>query len=266
MTTRNTHPNGVPCWVDLWTSDVAGSRHFYGELFGWEAEEPNLDFGGYFSFLRDGVRIAGAMGDMGDPDGDFFMAATDTWKPYLATDDIAATVEAARAAGATILSDAMEVGDLGSQAVLVDPTGAHVAFWQADTHPGFTVIDEPGAPSWFELHTRDHAAAVAFYHDVFGLDTEVAGDTDAFRYTTLVGPSGCGQVAGIMDSSSFLPDDIPPHWAVYFFVDDVDAAVAKVVDLGGTVHTAPEDTPYGRLAHVTDPAGAHFRLLAPLAQ
>ena len=32
---------------------------------------------------------------------------------------------------------------------------------------GFTVLNEHGAPSWFELHTRDHAAACAFYRSVF---------------------------------------------------------------------------------------------------
>jgi predicted enzyme related to lactoylglutathione lyase len=42
------------------TSDADRSRAFYGELFGWVAEEPNPDFGGYFNFTKDGVRIAAA--------------------------------------------------------------------------------------------------------------------------------------------------------------------------------------------------------------
>ncbi len=41
---------GAPCWADLWTSDVEGSRAFYSALFGWEAEEPSEEFGGYFMF------------------------------------------------------------------------------------------------------------------------------------------------------------------------------------------------------------------------
>ena len=69
-------------------------------------------------FTRDGVPIAGGMGDMGD------MPANDTWKVYLATDDIAKTVEAAEANGAEIIAPPMAVADLGIQAVLVDPTGA----------------------------------------------------------------------------------------------------------------------------------------------
>src|SRR5580693_8579310 len=88
MPTRDTAPIGSPCWADLWTSDVEGARKFYGELFGWEAQEPSPEFGGYFMFTRNGIPMAGGMGDMGD------IPAGNTWKIYLATDDIAKTVEA----------------------------------------------------------------------------------------------------------------------------------------------------------------------------
>lgn len=263
MTTRTVHPDGVPCWIDLWTSDVPGSRRFYADLFGWTPEEPNPAFGGYFNFVREGRRVAGAMGDMGAPGSDFHVAANDTWNVYLATGDIEATMAAARQAGAEIVGDCHAVGDLGHQVRLNDPTGAHLGLWQAGTHPGFTVLDEPGAPTWFELHTRDHDRAVAFYRDVFGITTETMSDTDEFRYTTLVGPSDCGQVAGIVDASSWLPDQMPAHWTVYWYTDDVDASVARVVELGGSVCNAAEDTPYGRIATVADPAGAVCNLRTP---
>jgi len=47
---------------------------------------------------------------------------------------------------------------------------------------------------------------------------------------------------------------------VYFSVDDVDAAAAKAVELGGTVLRDPEDTPFGRMADLTDATGAPFKL------
>ncbi|HEY1734337.1 MAG TPA: hypothetical protein VGG23_07810, partial [Acidimicrobiales bacterium] len=62
MTTREKAPVGAPCWADLWTSDVEGSRRFYRELLGWESGDPDPAFGGYFMFTRDGVPVAGAMG------------------------------------------------------------------------------------------------------------------------------------------------------------------------------------------------------------
>ena len=60
MTTRATAPAGAPCWTDLWTSDVEGSRRFYADVFGWQAEEPSEEFGGYFMFTRDGAPVASA--------------------------------------------------------------------------------------------------------------------------------------------------------------------------------------------------------------
>jgi hypothetical protein len=254
---RDRAPIGSPCWADLWTSDVEGSRKFYGELFGWEAQEPSPEFGGYFMFTRDGAPVAGGMGDMPD------MPAQNLWTIYLATNDIGKTVEAAEAHGAQVVSPPMAVADLGSQAVLIDPTGAQLGAWQPGTFPGFTVLHESGAPSWFELHTRDHAAAVAFYRSVFRWDTNSVGDSDEFRYTTMRDPSGGEDLAGVMGASAFLPEGVPSHWSVYWEVDDADAVVTKVKALGGSVVMDATDTPYGRLATVTDPAGAQFKLRRP---
>jgi predicted enzyme related to lactoylglutathione lyase len=122
------------------------------------------------------------------------------------------------------------------------------------------VLDEPGAPGWFELHTRDYERTVAFYRDVFGWDVHTAADTPGFRYSTL--GEGEGQLAGIMDAGGdFLPEGVPAHWSVYFSVESADAAVETIVRLGGSVVQPPEDTPYGRLATVADPTGAMFKLI-----
>ena len=64
-----------------------------------------------------------------------------------------------------------------------------------------------------------------------------------------------------MDASGFLPEGVPAHWAVYLRVDDTDAAVKTTTELGGAVVMPAEDTPYGRIAMVSDPTGAHFRLV-----
>jgi uncharacterized protein len=254
MPTRDSAPVGAPCWADLFSSDVEGSRRFYSELFGWEPQEPSAEFGGYFTFTRDGVEIAGCMGDMGD------IPATNTWNVYLATDDINKTVEATAAENGQVVAPPMDVADLGTQAMLNDPTGAHLGAWQAATFPGFTVIGEPGAPSWFELSTRDYTAALDFYRSVFGWDTAVVADNDEMRYSVMRDHQGEGEWAGIMDAAGFLGEGVPSHWSVYWEVEDVDAAIGKVKALGGSVVMDAEDTPYGRLATVTDPAGAEFKL------
>src|ERR1044072_8756642 len=107
----------------------------------------------------------------------------------------------------------MAVGDMGSMAVVTDAGGAAVGMWQPGTHKGMGVVGDPGAPAWFELPTRHHHASVEFYRDVFGWDAHTMSDTDDFRYTTL--GEGEGALAGIMDSTAFLPDGVPAHWAVY---------------------------------------------------
>jgi predicted enzyme related to lactoylglutathione lyase len=259
MTTRLTAPTGAPCWADLWTSDVEGGRRFYAELFGWEAGEPSAEHGGYFMFFREGAPVAGAMGPMGDTPAD------NRWKAYLATDDITRTVKEAEAAGGQVLVPPVPVDDLGSQAVLLDRTGAVIGAWQPGSFPGFTTLAEPGAPSWFELFTGDHPAALDFYSTVFGWRFETVGDTDEFRYSVMKDPAGDGELAGVMDASAFLEPGAEAHWSVYWQVDDVDASLAKVASLGGSVVAGRQDTPYGTLAVASDPAGAVFKLRTPPA-
>ena len=68
------------------------------------------------------------------------------------------------------------------------------------------------------------------------------------------------QLAGIMDASSFLAEGEPAQWSVYWEVDDTDAALARVRELGGSVVSEAMDTPYGRMATAQDPTGSRFKL------
>ncbi len=120
-------------------------------------------------------------------------------------------------------------------------------------------LQADGTPGWFELHTKSFGPAITFYERVFGWDTHVMSDTDEFRYSTL--GAGEDQKAGVMDDGN-LPRRAS-HWTVYLRVADVDATVERATELGGSVVMKPEDTPYGRLAVVQDPAGAAFSLMGP---
>jgi predicted enzyme related to lactoylglutathione lyase len=252
MTIRQNVPNGAPCWVDLMSSDTEKSRAFYTSLFGWTAEEPNPEFGGYTNFRLGDERVAGLMAaqEAGMPD---------VWSVYLAVDDAEKTVELALANRAQVFVEPMAVGDLGTMAVLADPGGAMIGMWQPAAHRG-GVVAATGAPCHWELHTRDYDASVAFYRDVFRWEPETAADEPGFRYTLLPGPDG--EQAGIMDAADWLPEGVPAHWSVYFAVDDVDATLEKVAELGGSTVRAAESTPYGRLATAADQTGAIFKLRA----
>ncbi|MBB5918680.1 hypothetical protein BJY24_007592 [Nocardia transvalensis] len=252
---------GDPCWAELYTSDPDRAIEFYGRLFGWTAER-SADHGGYITFRKDGNAVAGGMGNDG-ADG-----APDQWTVYLASPDIRATVDAATAHGGRVILDPMPVGDLGSMAVLADPSGAGVGVWQPGVHTGFgtlgivsggTWTEHAGVASWFELHTPAYADAVKFYTEVFGWkDAFAVADTPEFRYTTIHAETP--MLGGVMDASAFLPAGVPGGWQVYFGAEDVDAAVKTVVELGGSIDREPENTPYGRMAVVADPGGVRFSI------
>ncbi len=256
MPLRDSAPVGAPVWIDLLTSDPDRARAFYGELFGWKAEAPNEEFGGYFNFTKDDRLIAGGMSNHSSSD------ARDVWTVYLAVEDADATTKAAAAAGGTVDTPAMAVGELGTMAILTDVGGAHLGIWQPGLHKGFGTLAEPGAPAWFELHTREYDTSRAFYRDVFGWDLHTHSDSPEFRYSTL--GEGDDALGGIMDAAGLLDAGVPSYWSTYFLVDDTDAASAQVVALGGTVVEPAQDTPYGRMASVTDPTGAQFKLIAPI--
>jgi hypothetical protein len=95
---------------------------------------------------------------------------------------------------------------------------------------------------------------------VFRWETNTVIDSDDMHYAVMLNPDGDGELAGIMDGSGFAPAS---KWGVYWHVDDADATVARAKKLGGAVTLAPEATPYGTLAVLTDPAGAEFKLRQP---
>lgn len=250
------YPDGTPCWIELFTTDPDGAADFYRDLFGWDQVTTGEEFGGYRNFLHGDSMVAGCMRNTAPE------AVPNVWVVYLASSDAAATVESARALGMHVAVEAMPVGGLGTMAMVSDPGGAMVGVWQSADHLGMGVIGEPNAPGWFELHTRDYDAVVPYYRDVFGWDVHTVADEPGFRYSTY-GAEG-HQRAGIIDAAAFLPDEVPSHWEVYVTVADADAAVARAVELGGSVIAAAEDTPYGRIATLADSTGAFFRLQQPL--
>jgi predicted enzyme related to lactoylglutathione lyase len=255
MTTRDTpFAAGTPCWVDLLSSDVGKSKAFYSELFDWTSQDAGEEFGGYVTFFSDGHPVAGMSGMSPGLES----RSADNWNTYISTSDIDASTEAAVEAGGQVVSPPMQVGDLGSMAILSDPAGAMIGFWQPGMHVGFGKYNEPGSVTWDEHHSKDFAASVAFYESVFGWNIHRTSDTDEFRY--FEGQVDGQTVAGLMDSASFLPAEVPSHWAVYFSVSDADAAVANAVKLGATVLRAAEDTPFGRMADLRDATGAGFKL------
>lgn len=244
--------HGAPCWIDLMTSDQSRSVTFYTELLGWTADDPVTDFGGYQTLRKNGAPVAGVMAAQPG-------AGPDTWSTYLWTEDVAATLADVERLGGTTVVAPMPVGELGSMAVFTDPGGEHIGLWQPGVHRGFGLLAEPGAPCWFELLTHDYVGALSFYPAVFGVGTHPIGDEPEFRYTALT--DGDTWLAGVMDGTTELAKENATGWGVVLGVADTDAALDRVVELGGSVAMPAMESPWGRLGMIVDPTGARVTLV-----
>ena len=115
-----------------------------------------------------------------------------------------------------------------------------------------------GTPVWFELTTPDQDASQSFYEHVAGWTVAASPMAEHGGYRVASAPDGA-QVAGLMTP----PPGVSMHgWALYFGTADVDAAAARVKELGGTIYFGPMDIPQvGRFATVADPQGIVFNLM-----
>src|SRR5690349_14712130 len=100
-----------------------------------------------------------------------------------------------------------------------------------------------GAFVWRELLTADVPAAKRFYGELFGWTFEDRPMGPDWFYTIV--KLGDKQIAGLMDLAN-LPEGsppIPPHWASYVSVDNVDETAARAVAEGGKVLGECHDIP-----------------------
>lgn len=40
MSERTDYPSGAPCWIEMFQPDSHAAARFYGQLFGWQFDEP----------------------------------------------------------------------------------------------------------------------------------------------------------------------------------------------------------------------------------
>jgi uncharacterized protein len=254
MVTRDTAwDSGTPCWVDLGVDDMARARAFYGGLFGWDLQEGPPEAGGYTMCELGGRQVAGIGAKMGPAE------MPSVWTTYIASSDADETATKIKAAGGQLMMEPFDVMDVGRMAIATDPAGAVFGVWQARLHTGVGLANEPGALAWNENMSRDFEGNKAFYHAVFGYDYGDMSDA-GFKYATL--DLGGRPVGGIGELGPEVPAEIPAHWAAYFAVQDTDAAIAKVAELGGAVMRPAWDTPYGRMAALSDDQGAVFSVMS----
>ncbi len=101
---------------------------------------------------------------------------------------------------------------------------------------------------------------MAFYGAVFGW---TARGSSIAGVPYVVFENDGAAVAGLQPMAGpDWPDDLPPHWMVYFAVRDCDEAAQRAYALGGRVVHRPTNFPMGRYAVLEDPEGGTFSVLA----
>ncbi len=251
------NPHGTPIWYELMTGDPLAARRFYAAVVGWQIDEKppegsTMDYrmisagdglvGGVFTLTAD-MRQHGAH---------------PCWMMYLGVDDVDRSVAAITAGGGSTLMPAWDIPDVGRIAMVADPQGApfYVMRGASDEASTACAPDRPGHGAWHELHAKDGAAAADFYLQHF--DWQLARSAD-------MGPMGVYRVfssagrdlGGIMSDAQFPR----PAWLLYFRVDGIDRAAARIVEAGGRVINGPMEVPGGGwIVAATDPEGVMFAL------
>lgn len=246
---------GTFCWVELGTTDSAAAKTFYTQLFGWDyVDNPAGPDMVYTMVKLDGkdvgalYQLTSEMTAQGVPP---------SWLSYVSITSADETAEKARAAGATLLKGPFDVSTAGRMAVVQDPTGTVFALWQAGTNKGAGIYNVPNTLCWNELGTTDTQKAGDFYSNLFGWTREAF--PGPIEYTMFKnGDRGAGGMYKITPEMG----PIPPHWLVYFAVDDCDAKVQKATEAGATVMKPADDIPgVGRFAILRDPQSAVFAII-----
>lgn len=108
---------------ELNTQDLGKAKEFYGKLFDWKMEDMPGPM--QYTMIQPGEGPGGGM--MTHP----MPGAPSFWLTYIGVADLEASTEKAKSLGATAIKENQEVPNYGWFSILMDPTGAAFALWQA---------------------------------------------------------------------------------------------------------------------------------------
>ena len=234
---------GTICIVELNTPDMEHAGGYYADIFDWTTVEA-LEVSTYGFFQQQGKTVA-ALRHIAD--GDSF------WLPYVLVDDAAQMVAQASHLGARLHADVTEVQGVARTAVVEDPAGGVIGFWEPRGHRGAELTAVHGSLWWTELVTPEIDAARDFYAKLLGWRTVESKMRDvpyaAFEHDAR-------SMAGLLRAPA-PPDE--QRWRPIFSVSDCRAVVDRAEELGGAIDEPVKNiTRVGALGVMKDPGGATF--------
>jgi uncharacterized protein len=253
MGERGAYKPGTFCWSELATSDQDAAKAFYGGLLGWEANDMPVGDGVFYSMQMIGDKPVAAIAPQPQQQRD--AGVPPLWNSYVSVQSADAVAERAKELGAAVHAPPFDVMTVGRMAVIQDPQGAYFMLWQPREHVGAGLVNAPGALVWNELQSPDLDASASFYGELFGWEVQDAEGMQE-RYLTI--KNADANNGGMRE----VTPPAPPSWLTYFGIEDVEAGLAKLEQLGGTKLAGPIDIGIAKLAVVADPQGAVFALYA----
>ena len=249
-----TYHFGKFVWADLLTDEVAVTKNFYGELFGWRFQSGTGVDSSYTTILHDDRPIGGIVyvENLKKKNVDFSQ-----WMSYLSVRDADAAVKYFKRMGGKVLRKPFDLHGRGRVAVVADPQGALLALVHAN---GGDPADTEVAKMewlWHELYANDIDQAVSFYEGLVGYKTDVPESAQNVPYYVFKMDSVAR--AGVLE----IPwkKQVKPNWLPYILVDNVKDVVERTKVLGGEIILAPDkEVRNGSLAIIADPSGAAVAL------
>jgi predicted enzyme related to lactoylglutathione lyase len=231
---------------EVGAADDGPLLRFYQELFGWRAT-PTAGFNHSAVDTLAGTGVNGGIGKS---------ATGEPWSTfYVEVADLQATLDKAGSLGGETVVPVIEVPGVVTFAMFNDPDGLLIGLFKAQPRPE----GAPGGPSagdgaavdWFEVLGSDAAATQAFYRELFGWNVDASGTPSYAMVDTGAGrgiPGGIGAGEGT-----------DARWAtVYAQVPDIERALERAEELGGTRVYGPLDLGGTRTGLFRDPAGNPF--------
>lgn len=255
MTTTLTYTLGKFVWRELFTKDVAGAKRFYGDMFGWRAEDRPMGPDWSYTLWYNGDKQIGGMMDLAHlPAGSDHVPPH--WAVYVSVADVDKAAEVAVAEGGKVLSPCMDIPNVGRFAVVQDPQGAILNLFRSAHGDPEDVSPVAHDFTWENLSTPDPAKAIAFYQKVIGWDTQqMEGDEGTMLFTRKMANGEAVPLASIGPSG-----DGPPNWGTFVQVADIDASLTKIQSLGAQPIVPRTEIGVGAFGLVQDPFGAFLFL------
>jgi uncharacterized glyoxalase superfamily protein PhnB len=218
-------------YVSVWTPNAGRAARFYGHVLGWTYDPGTHQV--------TNTALPTGIFEVGDRNTLFCC--------YAVTDLVGARHAIAAGGGRT--GEAQEF-DFGTVVDATDPQGAPFAVFVPKPGTPRPELNGagPGELSYITYEVPDAAAFRSFFSGLLFWTFEPGRIEDGWQVQTTHPMAG---VAGGNDQ---------PTTVAMWTVADIDAAVSRVREAGGTVLQEPARQPYGQMAECTDDQGGRFYL------